>query len=87
MKLEELNEVKSGRFKSKAIGNRVKVTGTDDFGNSDHSGEIGTIINASREPTFSAMHPWVIVYSINLDNGKKVSYRRERVTNITGEKK
>jgi len=76
----KINEVKSGRFNSKMVGRRVKVHGQSSFGNSEHDGEIGTIIRASREHTFSQMHPFKVEYGIKLDNGERVSYRRENVS-------
>ena len=72
-----ITEVKSGPFKSKAIGSKVKVYGQDSFGNSDHSGKTGTVVAAYRTPTFSQMHPWVVEYSIEFEHGTKGTYRRE----------
>ena len=74
--------LKSGVFKSKAIGNTVKIMGPVDFGNDEHRGEIGVITNARREPTFSQMHPFIIMYSVKLESGEKIYIRRENIRKI-----
>ena len=77
MKLTDLTEAKSGPFKSKAIGNRVKIT------RGDHEGKVGVITGAERVHTFSAMVPFVIEYDIKLDDGKTVVVRREHTSKPT----
>ncbi len=72
---------KSGVFKSKAIGNTVKIVGPGDF-NDEHRGEIGVITNARREPTFSQMRPFIIMYSVELESGEKVYIRRENIRKV-----
>ena len=78
----QVNEVKSGRFKSKAIGNTVKIVGQDDYGNSEHDGKIGTIISAERDPTFSQMVPFKIIYGIRLEDGTRAYVRRSNIRKI-----
>jgi len=80
--IEPVTEVKSGRFKSKAIGNMVKIVGQDDYGNSEHDGKIGTIISAEREHTFSQMVPFRIVYGIRLEDGTRVYVRRNNIRKV-----
>jgi hypothetical protein len=79
---EELDEVKSGPFNSKAIGSRVKIRGVADNG-ADHIGKTGTIKSAEREHTFSSLRPFVVLYRVVLDDtGEIVWVRRENVTRL-----
>jgi len=78
----QVNEVKSGRFNSKAIGNKVKIIGQDDYGNSDHDGKIGTIISAEREHTFSQMVPFKIVYGVRLEDGARAYVSRNNIRKL-----
>jgi hypothetical protein len=76
---EQVDEVKSGPFNSKAIGKTVKITRSDDNGNKEHIGKTGTIVSAEREHTFSAMVPFKVLYRVELDDGEIIWIRREGV--------
>lgn len=77
-KNKKLDEVKSGNMKnSKAVGKRVKIQGSDDNGSNEHDGKEGTISRATREHTFSQMVPFKVIYGVELDDGGKISIRRE----------
>ena len=79
--LAGINEVKSGNFNSKMIGQRVKIMAVNSFG-VDHIGEEGVVIYASREHTFSQMVPFIVEYGIELDSGERMSIRREGVRKL-----
>jgi len=77
-----VDEVKSGMFNSKMIGQRVKIVSQEDSFGNNHLGEEGVITRASREHTFSQMVPFIIEYGVQLDSGKKITIRRESIRKL-----
>ena len=77
-----VDEVKSGNFNSRMIGQRVKIVSQADSFGKNHFGEEGVITRASREHTFSQMVPFIIEYGVKLDSGEKITIRREHVRKV-----
>ena len=77
-----VDEVKSGNFNSRMIGQRVKIVSQEDSFGRNHFGEEGVITRASREHTFSQMVPFIIEYGVKLDNGERITIRREHVRKV-----
>lgn len=60
--------MKTGSIKTPMIGRRVVM----------RSGEEGVVTSVEREPTFSQMVPYVLMYGIKLDSGERDYVKREQ---------
>lgn len=60
--------LKTGSINTPLIGRRIVMRRT---------GEEGTVTRVEREPTFSQMVPYILIYDVELDNGEHIEARRE----------
>lgn len=80
-KFTEARNTKSGFIKTKSIGKKVKINV------GDHAGKTGTIKWVYREPTFSQMVPFIILYGVTDDEtGKTVEVKKTHVSKIKDSK-